>query len=135
MDAYVDQVGCLDRVTFELQSLGDGTPPGYTVAYQDLSQEPLLDEHGNAIDVPAAAALVVTITPARSTDPRLPDAPPTYRGNLRLAYGETHHIDIVRKLPDGASPDAVRWVIGLDSARKFLVDSVTDPTRVSVYIG
>jgi|SRR5215510_8477534 len=135
VDASVDEVGCLDRVTFELESLGDGTPPGYTVGYQNLTEQPLLDENGNAIDVPAAAALVVTITPARSTDPRVPGAPATYRGNLRLSYGETHHIDIVRKLPDGASPDSVRWVIGLDGARKFLVDSASDPTRVSVYIG
>jgi hypothetical protein len=137
-DAYVEQIGCLDRVTFVFESLGDGTPPSYTVAYRDLAKEPLLDENGNATDLPAAAALVVTMTPARSTDPRVPDAPPTYRGNLRLVYGDTHHIDIVRKMPDGQGADGkdtVQWVIGLDSVRPFLVDSTINPTRISVYVG
>lgn len=137
-DAEVEQIGCLDRVTFEFESLGDGTPPGYTVGYRDLETEPLLDENGTPTALPAAAALVVTMTPAHSTDPRVLDAPPTYRGNLRLEYGETHHIDIVRKLPDGQDVDGkgtVQWVIGLDSVRPFVVDSTINPTRVSVYIG
>ncbi|MET0627482.1 MAG: hypothetical protein ABW033_03385 [Acidimicrobiia bacterium] len=133
VDAYVEQVGCLDRVTYEFESLGDGTPPGYTVGYRDLEQEPLLDAAGARISLPASTALVVTFAPARSTDPRAPEAPATYKGNLRLSYGETHHIDVVQKLDDVNG--TVVWVIGLDSPRPFTVDSATAPTRVSVYIG
>ena len=43
VDASAEVVGCLDRVTFTFQSLGDGTPPGYSVAYRDIDAEPLLD--------------------------------------------------------------------------------------------
>jgi hypothetical protein len=103
------------------------------VAYRDLDAEPLLDDDGNPITIPAAAVLVVTIAPAASSDPRVEDRPPTYLGNLRLSYGETHHLEAVQKLPD--VPGAVQWAIGLDGPRPFLVDSATGPTRVSVYIG
>jgi hypothetical protein len=133
VDATAEAVGCLDRVTFEFASLGDGTPPGYTVAYRDLEADPVLNEEGNPIPVPGDAVLVVTITPAASVDPRVEDLPPTYLGNLRLSYGENHHLEAVQKLPD--VPGAVQWAIGLDGPRPFLVDSATGPTRVSVYIG
>ena len=133
MDASVEQVGCLDRVTFEFESLGDGTPPGYSVGYRDLEQQPLLDAAGAPVSLPATTALVATFAPARSTDPRVADAPATYKGNLRLSYGETHHIDIVQKLDDAAG--TVEWVIGLDGPRPFTVDSAAGPTRVSIYIG
>jgi hypothetical protein len=133
VDANEESVGCLDRVTFEFESLGDGTPPGYSVGYRNLEQEPLLDAAGMPVSLPASTALVVTLAPARSTDPRVAEAPATYRGNLRLSYGETHHIEVVQKLDD--TNGAVMWVIGLDSPRPFAVDSATGPTRVSVYIG
>jgi hypothetical protein len=133
VDAFVEQVGCLDRVTFEFESLGDGTPPRYTVGYRDLEQDPLLDAGGQPVAWPASTALVVAMSPARSTDPRVEDQPPTYSGNLRLAYGATHHIQIVQKLDD--ADGAVRWAIGLDTVRPFIVDSAVGPTRVNVYIG
>ncbi|MFI5046471.1 MAG: hypothetical protein ACHQIG_05360 [Acidimicrobiia bacterium] len=133
VDAYVEEVGCLDRVTFEFKSLGDGTPPGYTVTSRDLDRDPLINSVGGAIELPAKAGIIVELKPARSTDARLPDNPPTYRGNLRLSYGATHHIDIVQELDDTA--DGLVWVIGLDAARPFVVDSAMSPTRVSIYIG
>jgi hypothetical protein len=133
--ATAGTVGCLDRVTFEFESLGEGLPPGYRVGYRDLEAEPLLDENGNEMSFPATAILVVTISPAASVDLRVPEEPrpQTYRGNLRLAYGETHHLEIVQKVPDGLG--VVEWAIGLDSVRPFVVDSAMSPPRVSVYIG
>jgi hypothetical protein len=135
VDATAGTAGCLDRVTFEFESLGDGLPPGYRVGYRDLAAEPLLDEDGSKLTFPATAILVVTIAPAASVDVRVPDEPrpQTYRGSLRLAYGETHHLEIVQKVPDGLG--TVEWVIGLDSVRPFVVDSAMSPPRVSVYIG
>lgn len=132
-DAYVEQVGCLDRVTFEFRSLGDGTPPGYTVTYRDLEKDPLINEAGGEIELPTTDVLVVEMKPAHSSDTTLPDSPPTYLGPTRLSYGATHHIDIVEQLPDTA--DSIVWVIGVDSVRPFVVDSAINPTRVSVYIG
>jgi hypothetical protein len=132
-DAYVEQVGCLDRVTFEFRSLGDGTPPGYTVTYRDLAKEPLINEAGGEIQLPTTNALIVEIEPAHSSDLSLPDAPPTYRGPTRLSYGATHHIEIVQQLRDTA--DSIMWVIGVDSVPRFVVDSAMNPTRVSIYLG
>jgi len=131
--ANVTQVGCLDRVTFDFDSLGDGTPPGYTVSYRDLGRDPLLNAAGGVIELPSNVGLIVALKPVATVDTRLPDAPPTYLGPLRLSYGETHHIQVVYKLED--TPDTVTWVIGLDSIRPFVVDSAMQPTRVSVYIG
>jgi hypothetical protein len=133
VDASAEAVGCLDRVTFEFESLGDGTPPGYRVAYRDVATEPLLDANGNEISLPGSAFLVVQISPASSNDPRVEEQPATYRGNLRLSYGENHHLEVVQKLPDVLG--AVEWVIGLDAERPFIVDSAAGPPRVSVYIG
>ena len=133
VDAYAETAGCLDRVTFEFESLGDGTPPGYRVGYRDVEAEPLLDANGNEISLPGNAFLLVQIAPAASNDPRVEDLPATYRGNLRLSYGENHHLEIVQKLPD--STGTVEWVIGLDRERPFVVDSASGPARVSVYIG
>jgi hypothetical protein len=132
VDADVEMVGCLDRITFTFTSLGDGTPPGYSVAYRDVGTDPLLD-NGVQISPPGQAFLVVTIAPAASTDARVEDHPETYRGNLRLAYDASNHLQIVQKVTDGV--DSVQWVIGLDSVRPYIVDSAKDPTRVSVYIG
>lgn len=133
VDASAEMVGCLDRVTFEFESLGDGTPPGYRVGYRDVAVEPLLDANGNEVSLPGNAFLVVQIAPASSNDPRREEQPATYRGNLRLSYGENHHLEIVQKLPDGIG--TVEWVIGLDAERPFVVDSAAGPPRVSVYIG
>jgi hypothetical protein len=133
VDASAEMVGCLDRVTFEFESLGDGTPPGYQVAYRDVAAEPLHDANGNEISLPGNAFLLVHISPAASTDVRVEEQPATYRGNLRLSYGENHHLEIVQKLPDVLG--AIEWVIGLDSERPFVVDSAAGPPRVSVYIG
>jgi hypothetical protein len=133
VDAYAEMAGCLDRVTFEFESLGDGTPPGYRVGYRDVEAEPLLDANGNEISLPGNAFLLVQIAPAASNDPRVEDLPATYRGNLRLSYGDIHHLEIVQKLPDATG--TVEWVIGLDRERPFLVDAASRPARVSVYIG
>ena len=37
--------GCLDRVTLTLRSLGNGTPPGYLVGYQD--PDFIVSRHGS----------------------------------------------------------------------------------------
>lgn len=133
-DADVAQVGCLDRVTFEFLSLGDGTPPGYTVTYRDLSTDPLKNEAGGTIELPTTHALIVEMKPAHSSDVRVPEDPPaSYKGPTRLSYGATHHIDVVQQLHDTA--DSIVWVIGLDSVRPFVVDSAMNPTRISIYIG
>jgi hypothetical protein len=126
--------GCLDQVTFTFRSFGDGTPPGYTVQYQDPAKTPFLDgDPPVAISLPGAAFLVVKIAPAASVDPFVDGAPSTYDGNLSLEYGDHHHLQIVRKLPD--AQNTVVWVIGLDSPRPFRVDRAANPPRVTVYIG
>jgi len=64
----------------------------------------------------------VTISPALSSDPTVDGNPATYLGNLALQYGDHHHLEIVRELPDGKTPDGqdtVNWVIGLDATRPF----------------
>jgi hypothetical protein len=130
-DADAGTEGCLDRVTFYFESLGDGTPPGYRVAYQD---PPITDgDPPEEIAIDGEAFLSVTITPASSFDPRVEDQPPTYLGGLLLEYADHHHLVVVRKLDDALG--TVRWVIALDGRRPFLVDSATDPTRITVYIG
>src|SRR5262245_51522197 len=61
-DADAGAEGCLDRVTFYFESLGDGTPPGYRVAYQD---PPFTDgDPPEEIAVDGNAFLSVTISPA-----------------------------------------------------------------------
>jgi hypothetical protein len=134
-DASAGAAGCLDQVTFTFMSLGDGTPPGYDVKYKtDLDQHPFMDGDPPApISLPGSAFLVVTMTPASSTNPLQPDNPQTYLGDISLQYGDHHHLMIVRKLPDTAH--SVRWVIGLDGTRPFLVDRAAEPTRITVYIG
>ena len=75
--------------------------------------------------MPGNAFLVVEIRPALSFDPFSEDQARTYTGNLSLAYGEHHHLQIVRELPD--TQDSVVWVIGLDSVRPFRVDRADGP--------
>jgi hypothetical protein len=124
--------GCLDQVTLTFN--GDGVPPGYVVGYRDPEQEPFLDgDPPEPIEVPGNAFLVVKVTPALSYDPLSEDKTRTYTGNLSLEYGDHHHLQIVRELPDTA--DSVMWVIGLDSVRPFRVDRAADPRRVTVLIG
>jgi len=138
-DAAAGADGCLDRVTFTLRSLGNGTPPGYLVGYQDPAKEPFVDgDPPVPISLPGDAFLVVKIAPAFSLDPSLAGQPATYTGNLSLEYGDHHHLQIVRKLPD--AQNTVVWVIGLDSVRPFRVDRSEDGrepgiVRVSVLIG
>ena len=43
IDATAGAQGCLDVVTFTFQTRGDGTPPGYTVGYQDQTKQPFQD--------------------------------------------------------------------------------------------
>ena len=138
-DAEAGADGCLDRVTFTLRSLGDGTPPGYVVGYHDPAKDPFLDgDPPVPVSLPGDAFLVVKIAPAASVDPTAAGQPATYTGNLVLEYGDHHHLQIVRKLPD--APSTVVWVIGLDSVRPFRVDRSQDGrdpgiVRVSVLIG
>ena len=132
IDATAGAAGCLDEVTFTFQPLGDGTPPGYEVKYQDPDKEPFKDGD-TAISLPGDAFLVVKITPALSDNPFVEDRPQTYLGNLTLLYGEHHHLQIVRKLADGEN--TVNWIIGLDGVRPFIVDAAEYPTRITVYIG
>jgi hypothetical protein len=138
-DAAAGADGCLDRVTFTLRSLGNGTPPGYLVGYQDPAKEPFVDgDPPVPISLPGNAFLVVKIAPAFSIDPSVAGQPATYTGNLSLEYGDHHHLQIVRKLPD--AQNTVVWVIGLDSVRPFRVDRSEDGrepgiVRVSVLIG
>jgi hypothetical protein len=138
-DAAAGADGCLDRVTFTLRSLGNGTPPGYLVGYQDPAKEPFVDgDPPVPISLPGDAFLVVKIAPAFSIDPSVAGQPATYTGNLSLEYGDHHHLQIVRKLPD--AQNTVVWVIGLDSVRPFRVDRSEDGrepgiVRVSVLIG
>lgn len=131
-DVNAEQVDCLDRVTFLFDSKG-AVPPGYEVGYQDVNQDPITDCDGPITMAAGNAFLMVTIKPAASTNPFLPEGEQdTYKGNLRLSYGRTHHLEIVQKLCDGDG--TVRWVIGLDSVRPFVVDRAVDPIRISVLI-
>jgi hypothetical protein len=128
-DATAGAQGCLDVVAFTFRSRAT-TPPGYSVGYRDTDKDPLQDGDPPVnISVPGAAHLLVSMSPALSTDPSVPGNPRTYTGNLSLAYGEHRHLEIVRELPDGkdaAGKDTVNWVIGLDSVRPFRVDRYPD---------
>jgi hypothetical protein len=145
VDATAGAQGCLDVVTFTFRTRGDGTPPGYAVRYRDQDKEPFQDgDPPTDIHVDGAATLFVSIAPAASVDTSVPDSPQqTYTGNLSLSYGDHHHLEIVRELPDGKDPagqDTVNWVIGLDSVRPFRVDRSRDPTypgitHVAILIG
>jgi hypothetical protein len=131
-DATAEEVDCLDKVTFMFDAPG-GLPPGYDVRYQDVTQKPLQD-CGQNITLPGAAFLVVVLKPAASSNPFLPAGQQdTYKGNLRLSYGQTHHLEIVQKTCDGDG--TVNWIIGLDGVRPFVVDRAEDPIRISVLIG
>jgi hypothetical protein len=130
-DADAGVAGCLDRVTFVFQSLGGGMSPGYVVEYMD---PPFSDgDPPREVTLDGTAFLAVTISPAASVDVTKEDRPQTYVGNLLLQYTDHHHLVLVRKFDDGFG--TVRWVIALDEKRPFLVDSATDPPRITVYIG
>ena len=130
-DAEAGTAGCLDEVTFSFQSLGDGTPPGYVVQYED---PPFSDgDPPDTVPLDGNAFLSVTMTPAASVDVTQPDHPATYLGGLLLQYGDHHHLVEVRKFDDALG--SVRWVIALDGKRPFIVDSAMNPTRITVYIG
>lgn len=134
IDATAGAAGCLDQVTFTFDTGSGLNTPGYVVEYQDPAQDPFRDgDPPEPISLPGDAFLVVTMTPALSTNPLIVGQPQTYMGNLALGYGDHHHLQIVRKLRDGEN--RVIWVIGLDSRRPFLVDRATDPARITVYIG
>ena len=129
--AFAGGFGCLDQVTFLFQSLGNGTPPGYVVEYKDppfTDGDPPVD-----VGVDGEAFLAVSIAPAASFDFTKEDTPRTYFGNLLLQYDDHHHLVLVRKFDDGLG--SVQWVIALDGKRPFTVDSASDPTRITVYIG
>ena len=131
-DAQAGPVDCLDRVSFFFDTTA-AVPPGYKVGYQDVTKDPIQDCDGT-ITVPGNAFLMVTIKPSASSNPFLPEGQQdTYTGNLRLSYGSVHHLEAVEKLCDGDG--TVRWVIGLDTVRPFVVDRAVDPVRISVYIG
>jgi hypothetical protein len=140
VDATAEVQGCLDVVTLTFQTRGDGTPPGYSVGYRDPAKDPFQDgDPPENIDVPGNAFLVISASPALSHDPSVDGNPSTYPGNLSLEYGDHHHLQIVRELPDGKSLDGkldtVNWVIGLDSVRPFRVDRAENPPRIMVLIG
>jgi hypothetical protein len=130
VEAEAGAQGCLDAVTFTFRTRGDGTPPGYVVAYRDRSEALVDGDPPTEIDVPGAAHLLVDLQPATSTDPTVEGNPATYKGNLALSYGEHHHLQMVRKLFDGT--DTVRWVIGLDSVRPFRVDRAQFVNGISI---
>ena len=131
-DAQVEQLDCLDKITFTFDPAA-GEPPGYTVQYQDVAKESLTD-CGEPITLPGNAFLVVVLQPAASNNPFLPvDDQQTYRGNLRLQYRGAHHLEIVQKTCDGEG--TVNWIIGLDGVRPFVVDRAENPSRVNVLIG
>jgi len=131
-DAQAEQVDCLDRITFFFDTTA-AVPPGYVVQYQDVTKAPIQGCDG-PITVPGNAFLMVTLEPAASSNPFLPEGErDTYKGNLRLSYGPMHHLEAVQKLCDGDG--TVNWVIGLDSVRPFVVDRAVEPVRVSVLIG
>jgi hypothetical protein len=131
IDATAGIAGCLDQVTFTFRPVGGVIPPGYLVEYQD---PPFSDgDPPREVSLDGEAFLSVVISPAASVDVTVEDQPQTYLGNLLLQYGEHNHLVLVRKFDD--SLGAVRWVIALDAKRPFVVDSATDPTRLTVYIG
>jgi hypothetical protein len=130
-DATAGESGCLDQVTFFFRSLGDGTPPGYAVDYQDPPFS--IGDPPRQVTPDGSAFLSVTMTPAASVDVTRDDHRQTYAGSLLLEYGAHHHLVVVEKLDDSLA--SVHWVIALDEKRPFLVDSAVNPTRITVYIG
>jgi hypothetical protein len=134
--AVAGALGCLDRVEFTFNSLGDGTlrgaglAPGYDVRYVD----PPFTDAGTPISIPGDAFLQVTMKPASSYDTSDPAHPkPTYLGNLRLRWSEHNHLQVVQRLEDVG--DSVLWIISLDGRRPFAVDAARDPTRITIWIG
>jgi hypothetical protein len=122
---------CWDKIVFTFEPTGDDIPPGYDVGYE---KGPFTEGPDGEFDVETLgeAFLLVTFTPASSHQDGDPEAPQTYRGNLRLLLDGMHHTEIVRKLIDGDG--TVMWLIGLDAKRPFTVDAANQPPRVSVYI-
>jgi hypothetical protein len=113
----------------------DGSSDGST----SETEPPTDTQPPTVIDVPGAAHLQVSVTPAASVDSTDPANPQqTYTGNLSLEYGAHNHLVVVRELPDtkdAAGQDTVNWVIGLDSVRPFRVDRAENPTRITILIG
>jgi hypothetical protein len=127
---------CWDRITFTFVPTGANLPPGYTIEYKE---PPFVegDEGQFTVETLGNAFLYLTFRPASQTDLSSGRAVQTYKGPIRLALHDTHHVEIARKLID--NPDGSQsWIIGLNEKRPFTVDAVGDSanlqSRVSVYI-
>jgi hypothetical protein len=130
-DAVATPQPCYDKITFTFQSTGADLPPGYSVEY---AKPPFTEGANKApVETVGTAFLLVSFTPAASTDGRDPSRPKqTYLGNLRLALRGMHHTCIVRHMADGLG--TVNWLIGLDTKRPFTVDAYNNPPRVDVLV-
>jgi hypothetical protein len=101
-EATVTPAPCYDKVTFTFgRFIGSDIPPGYIVEYR----EPPFGLPGVANSTAgfkdAAAVLYVELRPAATVDRRLGRADLTYKGGLRLLFGqEIQHVKIVEWLQD-----------------------------------
>jgi hypothetical protein len=111
-----------DRVVFELA--GSGTP-GWRVEYVD---DPASQGSGDAVDVPGAAALQVTLQGV--SNPYETQAQEVPRGDLPVS-GTEHVAGVVYDATFEGT--ALAW-IGTDARAPFRVYSLTGPSRVVVEV-
>jgi hypothetical protein len=118
---------CADRVVFDFRG---GAAPGFTVEYQPGPFT--FGESGAPLTIAGSAFLVVRLEPASGVDLTDAAATPTYDGPPSIVPTGLTHVREIRRVSDFEAQ--LVWVIGLDAAQPFTVDSLIDPARVYVDI-
>lgn len=126
--AEVGQDSCVDRIAFAFDSLDRDLPPKYVVSYE---AGPFVDfNQGYEITVGGNAHLAITFEKTAATNA---EGDLLYESRESIEPGDLHHLRELRLVvaPEGA----IKFVIGLDAERPFLVDGAASPPRVSITIG
>jgi hypothetical protein len=117
---------CFDRVVLEFREPGR---PGYSVGYE--SRPIVMDGSGDPVAVEGAAFLVLRVDRASGFDAGA--NMPSYTGPGRVAPADTVQVrEVVRT---GDFEGVLTWVVGVDEPRPFIVQVLSDPTRLVVDIG
>jgi hypothetical protein len=117
---------CFDRVVLEFREPGR---PGYSVGYQPGPI--VMDGSGDPVAVEGAAFLVIRVDRASGFDAGA--NMPSYTGPARIAPSDTVQVrEVVRT---GDFEGVLAWVVGVDQQRPFIVQVLSDPTRLVVDIG
>jgi hypothetical protein len=126
--AEVSQDSCIDRIAFEFDSLERNLPPRYVVSYEP---GPFVDfNQGYEITVGGSAYLAITFEKTAATNL---EGDLLYESQESVEPADLHHLQELRLVvaPEGA----VKFVIGLDAERPFVIDGAASPPRVTVTIG